>query len=381
MTIAALDPNTPPPTVGKKSTYLPQLDGLRGIAILSVLIHHFGVHLPQWIDWGPIGVRLFFLLSGYLITLSVWKLGSPAERGRGYWSGLGAFHLRRMVRLTPVLYMMILVGALMGLPEYREGMAWHAAFLSNFYVLHLDYWPGGASHLWSLSIQEQFYLMWPFVILMIPRKFLPWALAAMLVFALGYRIILMDKVSVFYRWVMMPGVIDSFALGSLIACWKKSGGRIPLASGRFGVGVAAFAFACYVAARLLRYAPHVAPWMGVTETLENVFLGWMMLRTIEGWPGVVGKFFETPVLVYIGRISYGLYVFHVLVHIAIGPWLDAMGLTMESHIAIRTMILIAISMGVATLSYRYVEMPLSAWVRRRDKAAAKAAPKAAASLG
>lgn len=375
-------PVIPSSAAGKKSSYLPQIDGLRGIAILSVLIHHFDLHLPRWLDWGPIGVRTFFLLSGYLITLSVWKLGAPSEAGRGYWTNLKAFHLRRMVRLTPVLYMMLLLGVVMGLPEYQDGFLWHAGFLSNFYVLHLDYWPGGASHLWSLSVQEQFYLIWPFVILLIPRKWLPWALAGFVVFALGYRIALMHTgASVFYRWVMMPGVIDSFALGALIACWKKAGRPIPLASGVFGAAIGLCAIGCFFAARVLRYSPEVAPWMGVTETLENVFLGWVMLRTIEGWRGVVGRFFEMPFLVSIGKISYGLYVFHVLVHIAIGPWLERAGITKEDDILLRTFILVALSMVVAAMSYRYIEMPLAGWIRRTEGGQIKPAGKVAPTLG
>lgn len=382
MPSTASSPLVSPATGGKKSAYLPQLDGLRGIAILSVLIHHFDVHLPKWIDWGPIGVRTFFLLSGYLITLSVWKLGTPAEGAKDYWSGMGAFHLRRMTRLVPVLYLMLLLGVVMGLPEYVEGIGWHFAFLSNFYALHLGYWPGGASHLWSLSLQEQFYLLWPFLILIVPRKFLPWALTGFMVFALGYRVAMIGNgSSEFHRWVMLPGVIDTFALGALIACWKKSGRPIPLASGPVGLSVGVFALICYAVARECRYLPYVAPWMGVIETLENIFLGWVLLRTIEGWRGVVGWVFEMRFLMAIGRISYGLYVFHVLVHISIGPWLDRAGITKDDDVLLRTFILIVISMGVAALSYRYLEMPLAAWARRRRSGQTKPAGSVAPTLG
>ena len=71
-----------PGKVGHKAeAYLPQLDGLRGVAILAVAFHHFGFHPPSWMDWGPVGPSVFFLLSGYLITLSLWKLQDKNDNG------------------------------------------------------------------------------------------------------------------------------------------------------------------------------------------------------------------------------------------------------------------------------------------------------------
>jgi peptidoglycan/LPS O-acetylase OafA/YrhL len=357
-----------PPARGKKSAYQPQLDGLRGIAILSVLLHHFELRLPGLFDWGPIGVRIFFLLSGYLITQSLWRLQAEASTSGSYWSGLFGFHARRMARLTPVLYTMLGVACFMGLPEFRHAIAWHATFLSNFYALHIDDWPAAASHLWSLSVQEQFYLLWPFVILVIPRKALPYALIAMFVAAFLFRaMVIGTDASNFYRWVMLPGVLDSFALGALIACWKKSGRPLPIVKGWIGGVIGLLAFGCYIAARVVRFGPFGGPGVAVIETLENVFLGWLLLRTVVGWTGITGRIFENSVLVYIGKISYGLYVFHVLVHVALTPWLEQHGLGLsDHHMLLRSAILLSVSIGVASLSYFYVEAPLTAWVRNQE---------------
>lgn len=357
-----------PPTV-RKSAYQPQLDGLRGIAILSVLLHHFEVRLPGLFDWGPIGVRIFFLLSGYLITQSLWRLQADARERGGYWKGLFGFHARRMARLTPVLYAMVAVACLMGLPEFRNAAAWHLAFLSNFFALHVGDWPDAASHLWSLSVQEQFYLLWPFVILVTPRRALPWLLGILFVGAMGFRAAIMATgASDFYRWVMLPGVIDSFALGALIACGKKSGRPLPLISGRSGWLAAAVALAAYVLARYVRFGLIEGPVSAIIESLENIFFAWLLLRTAAGWGGWMGRLFENPALVYLGKISYGLYIFHVLVNVALTPWLDQVGLDARGHALIRSVPLLAISVGVAALSYHFVEAPLAAWVRRREAA-------------
>ncbi len=358
-----------PPATVRKSGYQPQLDGLRGVAILSVLLHHFDVRLPGLFDWGPIGVRIFFLLSGYLITQSLWRLQADSREAGGYWKGLLGFHARRMARLTPVLYAMIAVACLMGLPEFRQAAGWHMAFLSNFYALHVDKWPDAASHLWSLSVQEQFYLLWPLVILVTPRRALPWLLLALFAGAFAFRAaIIASGASDFYRWVMLPGVIDSFALGALIACGKKSGRPLPFTSGWSGALVGGGALACYVLARLVRFGPFPGAWAAVIETLENLFFAWLLLRTAVGWRGVMGGIFENPVLVYLGTISYGLYIFHVLVSVALTPWLARHGLGAVDHGLIRSLALLAFSAGIATISYHFVEAPLAAWVRRREAA-------------
>ncbi len=361
-----VNPDNPHVAVpGKRSKYLPQLDGLRGIAILTVLLHHFHVHLPAWVDWGPIGVRLFFLLSGYLITLSLWKMNARSVAGASWWRGLWGYHTRRFTRLAPVLYLMLAIAFLLGLPEYRDALLWHAAFLTNFYATFENQWPGAASHLWSLSVQEQFYVLWPFVILVIPRRILPWAMLALIGGAFSFRFwASATDASDFIKWTMLPGVIDSFALGAMISCWKASPERMPLATGRLGLIVSALALACYVAARFMRYAKFDSPWLAFTETFENVFLGWVMLRTIEGWPGLLGRFFENRLLVYIGKVSYGIYVFHVLVHVLVGPLLDEIGF--KPHVFARAVVLSAISIGVATLSWRVLENPLTVWVRRHE---------------
>lgn len=368
-------PTTTPPTTlaapSKGSDYQPQLDGLRGVAIMSVLIHHFDVHMPLWLDWGPIGVRLFFLLSGYLITLSVWKLIHPDQSAGSLWKGIGGFHLKRAVRLLPVLYTMLFVGVLMGLPEIEEGFFWHAGFLTNFYTLAQDEWPGAASHLWSLSVQEQFYVLWPFLLLVIPKRTLPWALVGLILFAFGYRYYCWSTdASVFMRWLMLPGVIDSFSMGALVACWKSAGRPFSITEGRASYAWAACAIGAYLFARILRFVPTLSPWLAVIETLENFALAWLLLRTISGWNGWLGAILKNRWLVYIGKVSFGLYVFHVLIHVAFSPWLTQFGII---DTRARAFVLILATMGVAAISWHSVEAPLSALMRRRKKIPIQAA--------
>ncbi len=156
------DPPAPlsTPKIRPGDSCLPQIDGLRGVAILAVIFHHFGFHPPGWIDWGPVGPNLFFALSGYLITLSLWKLRKKAAaESLGFGWLLAKFHARRMGRLLPAIVVLLVIGWALGLPEYRETWAWHLTFLTNMFIIWNNTWVGSLSHLWSLSLQEQFYLL------------------------------------------------------------------------------------------------------------------------------------------------------------------------------------------------------------------------------
>jgi peptidoglycan/LPS O-acetylase OafA/YrhL len=155
--------------------YMPVLDGLRGIAVLSVLIGHFLE--PYVLTGGGMGVDVFFALSGFLITK---LLVGRTERGQQIWG----FYFDRMTRLLPPL---VLVGlSLFLLPSWLL-TSWGAVlnFLgATLYVTNWTRaipvigWPNYMAHTWSLSIEEQFYLIWPFVLMLIPaQRRLPWVFA------------------------------------------------------------------------------------------------------------------------------------------------------------------------------------------------------------
>ena len=159
-----------PAPVQHSSRYMPGLDGLRTVAVAAVIAYHLGL---GWAPGGLLGVGVFFTLSGYLITdilLSSWDKGSL---------GLNQFWLRRARRLLPALYLMLVVvviwvaighGSLMG--DVRGQTLSALLYVNNWWQIdqHISYFamfgpPSPLSHLWSLAVEEQFYLIWPWVLL------------------------------------------------------------------------------------------------------------------------------------------------------------------------------------------------------------------------
>src|ERR1019366_8372325 len=195
-----------------KSSYQPHLDGLRALAILGVLFEHFGVALPALLRCGPLSVRFFFVLSGYFITLSLWKLQAEiSESDGGSFLPVCRFYLSRFLRIGPPFYLALIVGALFGIEEVRANFFWLATFQANNYIAYIGYWPEAISHFWSLALQEQIYLIWPVIVLTLPKRwFLP-TMGAFIVFGLVFRLFcIATDASTLTRWVTLFGCCDSF---------------------------------------------------------------------------------------------------------------------------------------------------------------------------
>lgn len=335
-----------------------QLDGLRGAAILCVIWHHFGLHLPGWLDIGPIAPSIFFLLSGYLITRSLLKQSASVPQ-------LISYHARRLTRLLPALYFMLAIGWLFRLPEFREHFSCHAFFLTNFHMVINQEWPGGLSHLWSLAVQEQFYFVWP-LILLLPVRWLPVSFIIMYLGAAAFRAwCLHAGMSDFVRWFMLPSSLDAFAAGALIAWAMLKNGDRPLITGHWRWPALALAAGCWFVSRKLRYLEgtgHIGiAFIEFFETVTLAFLLIVLLQNARGWATWI---FSRQPLVGIGKISYGVYVWHVLVWYAAAPLLNAAGLTMARHEIPHVLALTLLSIGMAALSWVAIERPAIAWSRQ-----------------
>jgi peptidoglycan/LPS O-acetylase OafA/YrhL len=351
-----------------KLGYMPRLDGLRALAVGGVFLDHF-VHSPyvHGLRTGDAGVRLFFVLSGYLITSILLN-----ERDREPKVGEAAirFYGRRLLRLSPALWLAIAAAAAIGIADMRQDWWKHGLYLTNIMVARHHNWLGPA-HFWTLSVEEQFYLGWFFVVVVAPKRWLVPAIAACIAIGPVYRALLAHPGDPDWPIALLPGQIDTLALGALLA-WAQRNAEGEALMRLFGSR--AVLLAC-LAATVLLSAPlgwdyrvfRALPVLGVGLTSACIIR--QAARPFA--PGRGGPL-DWPVLRHVGRISYGLYVYHWFVPHAFDRfWPGITGVQGVLPKLAEAVVFVAVTFAVAEASWRLVEKPilglkgrLDGWLRR-----------------
>src|SRR5258708_1651704 len=144
------------------------LDQLRAASVFAVLVHHFFDPWRAYGNLGSLGVQLFFVISGFLIT-GILIDSREAPLGRY----LKTFYFRRALRIVPSYYLAVLVGALIGEPSTAAYLDAHLAYATNYAIFRGGDWIGPSTHFWSLAVEQQFYLVCPWVIHATPLRALP----------------------------------------------------------------------------------------------------------------------------------------------------------------------------------------------------------------
>ena len=319
---------------GRQGVHLPALDGLRGLAILAVLLLHFAALTPEpTSDWprllwrtlksGWIGVDLFFVLSGFLITgILVDAKGTP--------SFFRNFYMRRTLRIFP-LYYAVLVLVFLVIPRFhmdpadaarleQHGQWWYWLYLSNVLtaIEGSAAVPFDAGHLWSLALEEQFYLFWPLVVHACRRETLKRVCAGIIVGAflvrLGYT--LADDPNWYtyteVKYVLLPMRADTLAFGGLLALLVREPGGVArlLPGARVGLVMAALPLAAlFVWERGLNAIGATMQTLGFSALA--LFFGFLLVIAIGAPRGsLLHRVFTAGWLRMFGRYSYALYLFH-----------------------------------------------------------------------
>ena len=345
-----------------------QLDGLRALAVVAVFVQHA---LPGgWaasVGSGYYGVILFFVLSGYLITLVLLRCRAAMLAGQTFGITLRQFYVRRFLRIVPLFYFVLGMAALLDVAPVRESFWWHASYLSNFYFVARGDWNGPVTPFWTLALEEQFYLVWPWVVLLTPPAWLLTTIAGL--------VALCPLVRWLYSWLgvtsfsigLLPfGNTDFLLIGALLAELDgraASGASWRTALGRAGVWVGLPAYAGAIAVATLG-TRSVVLLTGLTvfhwffaKAAIGFFFFWLVDGARRGFRGVLGTVLSAPPAQAIGRVSYGMYVYQtfviaLLATLATWVGLDVRGLAL---FATRFMVLF----GVASVSWYGFERPIN----------------------
>lgn len=369
--------STSPPS-GSESR-LPALDGLRGIAIALVLWHHLAAPaLPavseSWLgllrvalglSW--LGVNLFFVLSGFLI-------GGILLDHRGSPRLARAFYLRRALRILPLFYVTLLISlaaAAAGAPgSWQEFPAWvYGLFLTNFalaWVQHWDWLP--FSVLWSLAVEEQFYLAAPWIVRAVSPARLPWLAAGAVALAWLLRAghLLIWPTAHFGATVLTPFCMDGLALGVLLAWARRSASARPFwtwVAAHWKLSLASAAAVLAGLTLLQPLSPFQLSLFGVG--LLNLCCAAVVAIALAAPSPALSALLHADPLTDLGRHAYFIYLWHPLIAVAVIRWYGGESYKVH-HVA--GLILIAVAAGTtwlaATLSWKYFEGPLVALGRR-----------------
>jgi peptidoglycan/LPS O-acetylase OafA/YrhL len=358
--------------------YVPALDGLRAIAVLAVLAYHWPA---SWMPGGFLGVEVFFVLSGYLITSLL--LGERVRQGH---NKLGSFWLRRARRLLPAVFTLLAVVSVVWILWHpsevaglRGAVVAALAYVTNWYLIAVkqSYFqsvgrPSPLLHLWSLAVEEQFYLVWPLVLIGLLRAFrnrVAPVVASVLALA-GASAVLgvllyhpgADPFRVWYGTdTRAVGLLLGAALAIAVPPWGMRAATHRGARWLIGaVGIVAGLTILWMFVRVNEFDPFV--YRGGFVLLDVATVG-LLVALVHPSTTFVSRLLAWSPLVWIGRRSYGIYLWHWPIFVLTRPGIDVT-IPGWQLLAVR----LGLTFGAAELSYRFVELPvrrgaLAGWLR------------------
>jgi peptidoglycan/LPS O-acetylase OafA/YrhL len=348
--------------------YMRQLDGLRAIAVGIVLVHHlFNVDsLPivlKHIPYGYLGVRLFFVLSGFLITGILLRERSAVESGKiTIKYALRQFYTRRFLRIFPLYYFVIAVTLVIGLEETSEYWLSLITYTFNIELSLQGWYPTYLAHFWSLSVEEQYYIIWPWVILLVPRRRLIHVTLILIALAPVYRYCAyLSDFSSIAIYTFTFSSLDALGVGSLLAILSiNRGGRLQpdrLLTWRYATLFLSLAVLLQV---LFVTNTNIWPiYLVFFELLVAFIFAWLVWHASIGFSGIVGRLLESQAMVYIGKISYGIYVYHLFSPYPIRAIFELLDIDLRYKGLMEFSLSTLLTIMMASLSWHIMEAPIN----------------------
>jgi len=340
--------------------YYKKIDGLRFVAITLVLIEHFASFLTNFFSAGYYGVDLFFVISGFLITAILLKQNDKSFKSN-YFNFLG----RRTLRIFPIYYFTLLLLWILKIGNTRLYMPYLVTYTANYGMIANGLPKAPILHLWSLSVEEQFYLFWPFVVLILKQKQVFLAILLIAIISVGYVQMIYNvfpSVTKYNYWGLFPRM-SSLAMGGLGALIARNS-LVPqrlFKSRMFEI----FMLLLLITSLLISF-PAKFPLLGLCSLYLVLKASGNNFRLKK-----LDSFLSNKFIIFVGTISYGIYLFHPVVeylftkYIFNPVWLNidftALGsfkkIQWNSWI-IKFPLYSFLSILVASLSFKYIEQPI-----------------------
>lgn len=294
--------------------YVKGFDTIRAIAVLSVIIGHWGpsfkpgssgdVIVSSLIQDGRFGVILFFVLSGYLITSILLNEKIKNTEGK-HFTIIKNFFARRALRIFPIYYLVVIFFYLSNDPFVKAHIWSFLTYTSNLPPYRTDQ-PNILSHTWSLSVEEQFYLIWPWLIILLPKKYIKYVLYLAIIIGLASKYYVLYVLHRHFP-VLVFNCFDSFGVGGLYAWIRLDSEKCKKFERSF---VAVLPFLLFISWKISHVdgTPLFVMYDRFLDSIIGLALIMFVLKNKNEW---IRKYIlENKALNFIGKISYGIYLYH-----------------------------------------------------------------------
>jgi peptidoglycan/LPS O-acetylase OafA/YrhL len=361
----------------QQSSYIKSLDGLRFLAVSLVLVDHWSDYRMGF-PGSYLGVSLFFVLSGYLITGILLKAkAADNEANRAHGKSLKLFYIRRTIRIFPIYYLILIVLFLINYDQIRQHIWWLASYQSNNYIALKSSWMGAYDHFWSLAVEEQFYIFFPFVIFFTSNKWLSKVLISLCTISVLLRLYFFLN---HYNWVvpfvLMPTSLDALGLGSLLAYFLQNTNKnFPNNYIKLGLGLSFLSYCFVIFLIKADDKDHNFYTVVILRFFEAIFSVFLIFSFVKNNDNIlIAKLkrivFENDFVVFIGKISYGIYIYHHFIYNVyytsdanfiskIFQKLNSLSPNLGDNPIVQIAILFPITILVATVSWYLFEKPIN----------------------
>ena len=299
----------------------PSLNSLRFICVFIVIFLHWdddlniSAHLGTVFNYiGPVlrdaglAVDMFFVISGFFITYGLLVTKQNPDPGFTNKTKILGFYVKRVFRIFPVYYLLLFILWIINYSQIRQNIAWLATYNSN-HLMFKNKMGNSFGHSWSLSVEEQFYLVWPWIITYIPlKKLVPVILSLTLISMIFY---VHFKSQDYWTMALLPACFFAFCLGGLLSILKMYHNNFKIQIDKVSTYILPALLVVKYLALIHKFNIPAVVWVGNNERVMNAILGFLIINKLDSRPMVL----NFKPIAYLGQVSYGIYLYHYVLNL------------------------------------------------------------------